>query len=145
MPAPLAFGPVDLDQVLEFVRVNHRAVLATSRSDGGIQLSPVAAAVDAGGQVIVSSRETAMKTLNLRRRPTAWLCVFTEGFFGPWVQAEGPVEVISLPDAMDGLEEYYRSVSGEHPDWDDYRRAMRDERRVLLKMTVERVGPTKAG
>jgi PPOX class probable F420-dependent enzyme len=136
---------VDRDQVIEFVRVNHRAVLATSRSDGGVQLSPVAAAVDAGGKVIVSSRETAMKTLNLRRRPTAWLCVFTEGFYGAWVQAEGPVEVISLPDAMDGLVEYYRSVSGEHPDWDDYRRAMRDEQRVLLQMTVERVGPTKSG
>ena len=108
-------------------------------------MSPVAATLDARGRVVVSSRESAMKTLNLRRRPTAWLCVFTDGFFGAWVSAEGPVEVISLPGAMDGLVEYYRSVSGEHPDWHDYRRAMQEERRVLLSMTVERVGPTKSG
>lgn len=136
---------MDTEQILDFVRENHWAVLATSRADGGIQLSPVAAGVDAEGRVVVSSRETAMKTLNLSKRPTAWLCVFTVGFFGKWVQVEGSVEVVSLPDAMDGLVEYYRSVSGEHPDWDEYRRAMSDERRVLLKMTVERVGPTKSG
>jgi len=136
---------VDTGQILDFVRENHRAVLATSRADGGVQLSPVAAATDAEGRVVVSSRETAMKTLNLKRRPTAWLCVFTDNFFGKWVQVEGPVEVVSLPDAMDGLVEYYRSVSGEHPDWDEYRRAMTDEHRVLLKMTVERAGPTKSG
>ena len=136
---------MDTEQILDFVRENHRAVLATSRADGGIQLSPVAAGTDAEGRVVVSSRETAMKTLNLARRPRAWLCVFTDGFFGKWVQVEGSVEIVSLPDAMDGLVEYYRSVSGEHPDCDEYRRAMTDERRVLLKMTVDRVGPTKSG
>jgi PPOX class probable F420-dependent enzyme len=136
---------VDISEILQFARKNHRAVLATTRSDGGVQLSPVAVGVDADGRVVVSSRETAMKTLNLRRRPMAWLCVFEDGFFGKWFQAEGPVEVVSLPEAMDGLIEYYRSVSGEHPDWDEYRAAMRDERRVLLRMTVERVGPTKSG
>lgn len=131
--------------MLDFVRKNHRAVLATSRSDGGVQLSPVAAGVAPDRSVVVSSRETAMKTLNVKKRPTAWICVFEDGFFGKWFQAEGPVEVVSLPEAMDGLVEYYRSVSGEHPDWDEYRAAMNDERRVLLKMTVERVGPTKSG
>jgi PPOX class probable F420-dependent enzyme len=136
---------VDVEQMLDFVRKNHRAVLATSRSDGGVQLSPVAAGVAPDRSVVVSSRETAMKTLNVKKRPTAWICVFEDGFFGKWFQAEGPVEVVSLPEAMDGLVEYYRSVSGEHPDWDEYRAAMNDERRVLLKMTVERVGPTKSG
>jgi PPOX class probable F420-dependent enzyme len=136
---------VDVEQMLDFVRKNHRAVLATSRSDGGVQLSPVAAGVAPDRSVVVSSRETAMKTLNVKKRPRAWICVFEDGFFGKWFQAEGPVEVVSLPEAMDGLVEYYRSVSGEHPDWDEYRAAMNDERRVLLKMTVERVGPTKSG
>jgi PPOX class probable F420-dependent enzyme len=136
---------VDISEILQFARKNHRAVLATTRSDGGVQLSPVAVGVDAHGRVVVSSRETAMKTLNVRRRPMAWLCVFEDGFFGKWFQAEGLVEVVSLPEAMDGLVEYYRSVSGEHPDWDEYRAAMRDERRVLLRMTVDRVGPTKSG
>ena len=77
-----------------------------------------------------------MKVLNLRLRPQAWLCVFEDGFYGKWVQVEGPAEIISLPDAMDGLVDYYRSVSGEHPDWDDYRRAMTEERRVMVAITV---------
>ncbi len=136
---------MDTEQALSFVRDHHHAVLATTRGDGGVQLSPVAAATDSDDRIVVSSRETAMKTMNLRRRPKAWLCVFEDGFFGRWFQAEGPVEVVSLPEAMDGLVEYYRSVSGEHPDWDEYRGAMREEKRVLLRMTVERVGPSKAG
>jgi len=94
---------------------------------------------------VVSSRETAMKTRNLLRRPAGWICIFEDNFFGKWFQAEGPFEVVTLPEAMDGLIDYYRAISGEHPDWDDYRRAMRDDRRVLLRMTVERVGPTKSG
>ncbi len=136
---------MDTEQALSFVRDHHRAVLATTRGDGGVQLSPVAAATDPQGHIVISSRETAMKTLNLKRRPKAWLCVFEDGFFGRWFQAEGPVEVVSLPEAMDGLVEYYRSVSGEHPDWEEYRSAMREEKRVLLRMTVARVGPSKAG
>ena len=132
---------MDTEQALEFVRGHHRAVLATTRGDGGVQLSPVAAATDAEGRIIVSSRETAMKTLNLRRRPKAWLCVFEDGFFGRWFQAEGPVEVVSLPEAMDGLVEYYRSVSGEHPDWDEYRKAMEEEKRVLLRNDSRASGP----
>ena len=136
---------MDIAEALAFVRDHHRAVLATTRGDGGVQLSPVAATVDPEGRIVVSSRETAMKTLNLKRRPNGWLCVFEDGFYGKWFQAEGPVEVVPLPEAMDGLVEYYRSVSGEHPDWDDYRRAMEEEKRVLLRMTVERVGPSKAG
>lgn len=145
-----------MQQLLAFVRQNHRAVLATTRSDGGVQLSPVAVAVLSGGgggidgldgseQLVVSSRETAMKTLNLKKRPYASLCIFTDHFYGEWHQAEGAFDVVSLPDAMDGLVDYYRSVSGDHPDWDDYRRAMQEERRVLLRMTIERVGPKKAG
>ena len=144
-PEWLAFGSVEIAEALEFVRANHHAVLATTRADGGVQMSPVAAATDADGRIVVSSRETAMKTRNLRQRPGAWLCVFEDSFYGRWIQAEGQVQVVSLPEAMDGLVEYYRSVSGEHPDWPDYRRAMESERRVLLRMKVDRAGPNKAG
>ncbi len=135
---------MDRTEALEFITTNHRAVLATTRADGGPQLSPVAAAVE-GDTVIVSTRETALKTKNLRRRPRAALLVFTDGFYGDWVQVEGPVEVVSLPEAMEGLVAYYRQVGGEHPDWDDYRAAMERERRVLLRITVERAGPDRAG
>ncbi|HAM02017.1 MAG TPA: PPOX class F420-dependent oxidoreductase, partial [Acidimicrobiaceae bacterium] len=111
---------MDVSAALEVVRGQHRAVIATERSDGRPQLSPVAAAV-VGGHVVVSSRETAMKVRNLRRRPYASLCVFPDTFFGgTWVQVEGPAEVVSLPEAMDLLVAYYQAVAGEHPDWDDY-------------------------
>jgi len=136
---------VDIGRAADFLRGHHRAVLATSRSDGRPQLSPVACAVDDEGRVLISTRETALKTKNLRRRPYASLCVFTNAFFGEWVQVEGDVEIISLPDAMDLLVEYYRRASGEHPDWDDYRAAMVKERRVIVRITITRAGPDVSG
>jgi PPOX class probable F420-dependent enzyme len=136
---------MDLDAAREFVRANHRAVLATTRRDGAPQLSPVTCGIDDSGAAIVSTRETAAKTKNVRRDPRAWLCVFTDGFFGQFVQIEGSVEVISLPAAMDGLIDYYRMLSGEHPDWDDYRAAMIRDQRVLLRMELTRAGPDFSG
>ena len=136
---------MDVAAALDVVRHQHRAVIATERADGHPQLSPVAAAV-VDDRVVVSSRETAMKVRNLRRRPYASLCVFPDTFFGgTWVQVEGPVEVVSLPDAMDLLVAYYRAVAGEHPDWDDYRAAMVKEQRVMIRVTVERAGPDRSG
>ena len=132
-------------QAREFLRANHRAVLATARADGRPQLSPVTVAVDPAGRVLISTRETAVKARNLRRDPRASLCVFTDGFFGPWVQVEGDAEVISLPAALDGLVEYYRLVAGEHPDWDEYRAAMVTDRRCLLRIEITRAGPDISG
>ncbi len=136
---------MDIPQALDFLRTNHRAVLATTRADGSPQLSPVTVGVDADGLVVVSTRETAAKTRNLRRDPRAWVCGFSDGFFGPWVQVAGTTEIVSLPAAMDGLVAYYRSIAGEHPDWDDYRRAMTAERRVLLRITPASAGPNVSG
>jgi PPOX class probable F420-dependent enzyme len=136
---------VDTGRAAGFLRTHHRAVLATSRSDGMPQLSPVACAVDDESRVLISTRETAVKAKNLRRRPHASLCVFTDAFFGEWVQVEGDAEVISLPDAMDLLVDYYRRVSGEHPDWDDYRAAMVRDRRVIVRITITRAGPDVSG
>ena len=133
------------DQAREFVTNNHRAVMITRRSAGGLQTSPVTVGIDSDGKVVISSREAAYKVRNLRRQPTATVCVFTDAFFGPWVQIEGTVEIVPLPEAMEGLIDYYRRISGEHPDWDDYRRAMVDQRRVLIRLSVDNVGPTHAG
>jgi PPOX class probable F420-dependent enzyme len=130
---------------VSFLRDNHNAVLATLKRDGTPQLSPVTADLDDDGVVVISSRETAMKVRNVLRRPKAWLCAFPNRFYGEWIQVDGPVEVVHLPDAMDGLVEYYRRVSGEHPDWDDYRAAMVRDQRCLIRLTPERVGPTVAG
>ena len=136
---------MDRDAALAFLRQNHRGVLATTRSDGTPQLTPVTAGVDDEGRVEISSRETAYKVRNLRAMPYATYCGFTDGFFGEWVQVEGPVEIVSMPDAMEPLVEYYRRISGEHPDWDDYRAVMESDQRVLLRITVERAGPTVSG
>jgi PPOX class probable F420-dependent enzyme len=105
----------------------------------------VLAVVDAQSRVVISTRETAIKTVNLRRNPRASVCVMSERFFGEWHTVDGSVEIVSLPEAMEPLVDYYRRSVGEHPDWDDYRRAMERERRVLLRLTVERSGPTTEG
>jgi PPOX class probable F420-dependent enzyme len=136
---------MDLDQARAFAGENHRAVLSTTRGDGRPQLSPVTCSTHPDGAVEISSRETAYKVRNLRRDPRASLCVFTDRFFGAWVQLDGTVEIVGLPEAMDGLVDYYRRVSGEHPDWDDYRAAMERERRLLLRLVVERAGPDHQG
>jgi PPOX class probable F420-dependent enzyme len=133
------------ERALEFLRRNPRGVLATYRRDGQAQLSPVLAGVDGDGRVVISTREGAMKTLNLRRNPRAGLCVLSERFFGEWFALEGDAVVLSLPDAMEPLVDYYRRVSGEHPDWQEYRDAMARERRVLLRIIVDRSGPTTQG
>ena len=124
------------EAALDFIRSNPQAVLATYRRDGQAQLSPVLAAVDAESRVVISTREGAMKTLNLRRNPRAALCALSPRFYA---------EVISLPEAMELLVDYYRRVSGEHPDWQEYREAMASEHRVLLRITVDRSGPTTQG
>jgi PPOX class probable F420-dependent enzyme len=136
---------MDLDEARAFVRANHRAVLATMRRDGTPQMSPVACTVDDSGAVVVSTREPAAKTRNVRRDPRAWLCVMSDGFYGQFVQVEGSATVVSLPEAMDGLIDYYRSISGEHPDWDDYRAAMEREQRVLIRLDLTRAGPDYSG
>jgi PPOX class probable F420-dependent enzyme len=136
---------MQLERAREFMAVHHRAVLATSRSDGRPQLSPVTVGVAEDGRVLISTREGAMKTKNLARDPRASLCVMTDRFFGEWLQAEGTAEIIHLPDAMEMLVDYYRRVSGEHPDWDDYREAMRRDRRVIVAVTLTRAGPDRSG
>jgi PPOX class probable F420-dependent enzyme len=136
---------MDVDAARKFVRAHHHAVMATHRGDGTLQLSPVACGVDDEGFVVVSTRETAMKTKNLRRDPAVSLCVMSDGFYGEWVQIDGRATIVSLPEAMDGLVDYYRSISGEHPDWDEYRGAMERDRRVLVRVAIDRAGPDRSG
>lgn len=136
---------MDKDKTIKFLSDNHKAVLATFRRDGRMQMSPILAVPDDEGRILISSRETAYKVRNLRRDPSASLCVLNDAFFGEWAFIEGTAEIISLPEAMDGLVDYYRRGAGEHDDWDDYRAAMEREQRVLIRIPIERAGPTKAG
>ena len=136
---------MNLDEARQFLRENHRAVLSTFRADGRPQLSPVAVGVDAQGRAVVSSREPAFKVKNLRRDPRASLCVVSDNWYGPWLQVDGTANIVSLPEAMEPLVDYYRGLAGEHPDWDDYRAAMERDRRVIVRIELERAGPDRQG
>jgi PPOX class probable F420-dependent enzyme len=136
---------MEIAKAAEFLRSNHRAVLATIRADGLPQLSPVTVTADDENRVLISTRETAVKARNLARDPHASLCVMNDGFFGEWIQAEGQAELVHLPEALDLLVDYYRRISGEHPDWDDYREAMRRERRLIVRISLSRAGPDRSG
>ena len=135
---------MEIEKGLDYVRDNSRAVLATRRRDGSPQMSPVTLAV-VDDEIVMSTRETAIKTWNLRRDPTSWLCVFPDKWLGRWVQLQCQAEIVSLPDALDPLVAYYRTLSGEHPDWDDYRRAMVDDQRCIVKFEIEAAGPDIQG
>jgi PPOX class probable F420-dependent enzyme len=136
---------MDIDKARAFMKTHHRAIMATYRQNGRPQMSPVGVGVDAAGRVIMSSRETAYKVRNLRRDPRVSVCVFTDEFYGKWIQIDGQAEIISMPDALEDLVDYYKRVVGEHPDWDEYRAAMATEQRVLVRITIERAGPDKMG
>src|SRR6266542_7019646 len=134
---------MDIEQARSFVQQNHRAVLATRRQGGDLHLTLVTCGVDGEGRAIVSSTEDRVKVRNLRRDPRASMCVMSDRFFGGGVQVHGSASIVSLPEAMEPLIDYFRRVAGkEHPDWDEYRRAMEEERRVLIRIDLERAaGP----
>ena len=136
---------MDIQRAVEFLRSQHRAVLATRRSDGSPQLSPIVAAVDDDGRILISTRETAVKAKNLARDPRASLCVINDGFYGQWIQVDGTAEIIHLPDALELLVAYYRRISGEHPDWTEYRSAMHRDRRLIIRVSIDRAGPDISG
>jgi PPOX class probable F420-dependent enzyme len=133
------------DAAREYLRANHHSVLIARKPDGTPQPSPVVHGVDADGRVLVSSREPAYKVRNLRRDPRVSLCAFPDKFFGRWIVVEGEATVVSLPDAMEPLVDLYRQVAGDHKDWDEFRAAMERERRVIIRVDIERAGPDVSG
>lgn len=120
-------------------------MLTTFRRDGSLQSSPVTGGVDPEGRIVIASYPQRAKTANIRRRPEASVVVMSDEFNDAYVQIDATAEVIDLPDALDPLVEYYRSISGEHPDWDDYRRAMIDQGKCLLRVNPQRWGPIATG
>jgi PPOX class probable F420-dependent enzyme len=132
-------------QLLEFVRPRHRGTLVTRRRDGSPQMSPVTCGVDPAGRIVVSTYPQRAKATNLRRDPRASILVHSDEWDGPYVQVDGTAEVVDPPDAVEPLVEYYRCIAGEHPDWDEYREAMRTQHKSLVRITVERWGPVATG
>jgi PPOX class probable F420-dependent enzyme len=132
-------------ELLEFLRPRHRGMLATTRRDGRPQLSPVTCGVDAEGRIVISTYPSRSKAVNARRDPRVSIVVQSDDWNGEYVQVDGAAEVLDMPDALDGLVEYFRAVSGEHPNWDEYRDAMRVQEKSLLRVTIERWGPVATG
>ncbi len=145
MPNIATNTDVDTGGLLDFVRPRHHLVLGTRRRDGTPQLSPVTGGVDEAGRIVISSYPERAKVANLRRDPSATVLVLSESFDDAWVQVDGTAEVLDIPDAIEPLVEYFRSISGEHPDWDDYRRAMREQGKCLIRVTPTRWGPVATG
>lgn len=144
-PRTATAAGVDRDELLAFLRPRHKALLMTTRTDGSAQVSPVTMGVDEHGRIVVSTYPSRAKVANLRRTPRATLCVISDDWDGPWVQVDGTAEVIDLPEAVEPLVDYYRSISGEHADWDEYREAMRKQGKSLVRITPERWGPVATG
>ncbi|GGW20885.1 PPOX class F420-dependent oxidoreductase [Streptomyces capoamus] len=136
---------VSLDELLDFVRPRHRALLITRRADGSPQASPLTCGVDDSGRIVVSTYPERAKTRNARRDARVSLVVLSDEWNGPWVQVDGTAEVIDAPDSVEPLVEYYRNIAGEHPDWDEYREAMLKQGKSLIRVTPQRWGPVATG
>ena len=136
---------VDLDGLLDFVRPRSRMVLITRRADGAPQASPVTGGVDDSGRIVVSSYPPRAKTPNARRRPEVSVLVVSDDWDGPWVQVDGTADVVDATEDVEAFVEYYRNIAGEHPDWDEYREAMRQQGKSLIRVTPRRWGPVATG
>jgi PPOX class probable F420-dependent enzyme len=146
MPRTIATNTiVGRDELLDFLRPRHHLIVTTHRRDGSPQLSPVTGGVDAEGRIVVSTYPDRAKAANLRRDDRCSVLVLSDDFGGAWVQVDGTAEVLDLPDALEPLVEYFRVISGEHPNWDAYREAMIKQGKSLLRITPTRWGPVATG
>ncbi|WP_109524101.1 MULTISPECIES: PPOX class F420-dependent oxidoreductase [Nocardia] len=145
MPRIATADVVRRAELLEFLRPRHRAVLETKRADGSPQLSPVTCGVDSDGRLVISTYPTRAKTRNIRRDPRVSLCVLSDEWNDAYVQVDGRAEVLDMPEALDGLVDYFRCISGEHPDWAEYREAMVRQNKSLIRVHIERWGPIATG
>jgi PPOX class probable F420-dependent enzyme len=145
MPSIATTSTVDRAGLLEFLRPRHRAILTTTRRDGTPQSSPVSAGIDDAGRVVVSTYPERAKARNARRNPAGSALFLSDDWNGPWAQVCGRLEVLDLPDALEPLVEYYRTIAGEHPDWDEYREAMVTQGKSLLRLHIDTWSPIATG
>lgn len=145
MPRIATAQAVDAAALAEFIRPRHHAILVTSRADGTPQVSPVACGLDTEGRIVISTYPQRAKTRNAKRNPAVSVCILSDDWDGPYVQVDGTAEVLDLPEALDPLVEYFRVISGEHPNWPEYREAMQRQGKSLIRITPTRWGPIATG
>ncbi|TDW29296.1 PPOX class F420-dependent oxidoreductase [Cryobacterium psychrophilum] len=136
---------IDLDDLLDWVRPRHHMLLATTRRDGRPQISPVSGGVDAEGRIVIATYPGRAKTRNAERDAHASVVVLSDEWDGAWVQIDGDAEVLHMPEAADGLVDYFRCIAGEHSDWDEYRAAMALQDKSLIRVTPTRWSPIATG
>lgn len=136
---------VEREELLDFVRPRHQMILLTQRADGSPQASPVTGGLDDSGRIVIATYPDRAKTRNVRARPTASVLVLSPEWNDAWVQVDGDAEVLDVPEALDAFVEYFRNISGEHSDWDEYRQAMLDQGKSLIRITPTRWGPIATG
>ncbi len=145
MPQIATAETVEREALNDFIRPRHHAVLVTTRSDGSPQMSPVTCGLDGEGRIVISSYPQRAKSRNARRNPKVSVLVLSDEFNDAYVQVDGTAEVLDMPEALEPLVEYFRVISGEHPDWDEYREAMRKQGKCLIRVTIDRWGPVATG
>ena len=136
---------IDRDELAEFLSDKHHWVLATARADGRPQMSLVSGGMTADGKLAIATYPERVKAINARRNPAGSVLVLGSEFNDEWVQIDGDADVLDMPDAADGFVEYFRCISGEHPDWDEYRQAMADQGKCLILVEPTRWGPVSKG
>ncbi|MGB5934797.1 MAG: PPOX class F420-dependent oxidoreductase, partial [Ornithinimicrobium sp.] len=125
----------------EFVRLRHRATLVTYRSNGGLQMSPVTCGMDAQGRIVIATYPQRAKATNIRHTDRVSLAIHSDDWDGPYVQLDGVAELLEMPEAVEPLVDYFRSISGEHPNWAEYREAMHRQGKALIRVSVQHWGP----
>jgi PPOX class probable F420-dependent enzyme len=137
---------MEIADAQRFLQGNHRACIAVRQKDGWPQMTFVSPGIDLQGRVIITSRGTTYKIRHIRRDPRVSLLIFGEQYSGSkFVQIHGTAEIIELPEAMNTLIFWYKQVRGEHQNWDDYRKQMHDQKRVIIRVNIEKVGPQSVG
>ena len=136
---------VDRDGLADFLADRHHCVLATTRADGRPQMSLVTGTMLPSGTLSISTYPERVKARNVRRNPLVSIGVLGAEFNDAWVQIDGTAVVVDLPHALDHLVDYYRSISGEHPDWDEYRQAMTDQGKCVILVEPTRWSPVSKG
>ncbi|MDG2114222.1 MAG: PPOX class F420-dependent oxidoreductase [Actinomycetota bacterium] len=136
---------VDRAGLIEFVSGKSRWVLSTTRADGRPQMSLVTGTITPAGELLISTYPQRVKTLNAKRNPLVSVAVMGDEFNGEWVQIDGEAEVSDAPDSVDGLVEYFQCIRGDHPDWDEYRQAMLDQGKSVIRITPTRWSPVSKG
>jgi len=136
---------VDSEGLADHLVGNHKWVLSTTRSDGRPQMSLVTGGGLHDGRLVVATYPSRVKVKNVLRNSNVSVIVMGSKFDDAWVQVDGDAELVDMPEAGDLLVDYYRVVSGEHDDWDEYRQAMSDQGKCAIVITPTRWSPISTG